>query len=253
MKLFGVFILLFVNSLTLAQDTERFKVGDTAFLQRKDPAKARLAYEEFKKHFEATPKDPEAAWRYSMACYFIGIRVEKDPQAKQKLYETGRDAALAGIEVNRECAPCHFWAAINRALYGNSVGIIKMLFSLNSIQDHLKRSIAADPKYAYGGAYRTLGLINQKVPGIFGGSNKRARENFEKAIEVAPDEALNYLFMVRLLIDEYEDPKTAMEYAQKAVKIPTPTPDRLECIDAIEELKYFVANGKLREGAGQPD
>ena len=45
------------------------------------------------------------------------------------------------------------WGAINTALYAETVGIMKMLFSLNIIKDQLKTSATLDPKIAHSGAY----------------------------------------------------------------------------------------------------
>src|SRR5205814_2104311 len=145
---------------------------------------------------QESPDDTEASWRLAMACYYLGQRVlETAPESdREKIYAEGRDAGEAAIRTaSSPCAPCEFWTAINMALYGQSVGVFKMLFSLNSIRKHLEASIAADPKYAFGGAQRLLGKIYESIPGILGGSNRKARDYYQEAVGVAPDEPLNYL------------------------------------------------------------
>jgi hypothetical protein len=232
----------------------RFEAADALFKERVDQEKMAQMVAAFEKLYNETPEDSEAIWRYAMGLYYRGIRIEKDPDKKAEIYEKARDIAKAGTKANPNCAPCHFWAAVNGSLYANSVGALKVLVSLEGIQKHLKASVEADPTYASGGAYRTLGLIQQKLPGIFGGSNDRAREYYDKAMSVAPDEPLNYLFMVRLLQDEFEDEKeVAMNYAKKGVAIGELPKDRIEGNDARKELQHYVENGVLREGAGTPD
>ena len=110
----------------------------------------------------------------------------KDSKEKARIFAQGRDAGLAAVALKPDCAECHFWASINMALYGDTVGVFKMLFSLQEIEEHLKQTLKLKPAYVNGGAYRLLGLIEQKLPGILGGSNSRARDYFEKAISIAP-------------------------------------------------------------------
>lgn len=221
----------------------RFDQGDAAFKKRGDQAQAKQALDEYRKLFTETPNDPEAGWRFAMACYFYGLRFMKDKKLKHEradLYKEGRDAGRAALKAKPECAPCHFWTAINMALYGDTVGILKTLFTLGEIKDHLKESLGIDPKYAYSGAYRLLGLIEQKLPGILGGSDDRAREYLEKAIATSPDEPLNYEFLAKLLEDEFDDPKTALEVAKKGLAVPPPSEERLESREALVTLKKLA-------------
>jgi len=47
-----------------------------------------------------------------------------------------------------------------------------------------------------------LALIQQKLPGILGGSNQLAQAYYKRAFEVAPKAPLNYLFFAKFLNDE---------------------------------------------------
>lgn len=220
--------------------------ADQAFRERRNPKRAREAFDLYQKLCEAKPDDPEPTWHLAMAHYFVGIRLTENVDERIEIYNKGQDLAKRSIKLANQrsvpCAPCHFWTAILMALYGKEVGIFKMIFTLNDVVKHAKESVKADPSYAFGGAYRLLGLIEQKLPGIFGGSNAEAKEYFEKAIEVAPDEPLNYLFLARLLVEEYNDMPKALEVATGALKKPFPAPDRIEAQDAWEDLKNFVTS-----------
>lgn len=221
-------------------ENPRYLAGDFAFKQRANPSRARLSLKLYRDGLAKYPKDSSAAWRVSMACYFVGLRLTHDNDQKKALFKEGQAAGEAAIQLSKNCAPCHFWTAINMALYGETVGVFKMLFTLGGIREHLKKSIEADPYYAYGGAYRLLGLIDQKLPGILGGNNDDAKSYFEKAISHAPHEPLNYLFLAKLLKDAYDDEKGALKMAQKGLSVPEPTPDRLEARDALKNLQEFV-------------
>lgn len=217
----------------------RFSAGDEAFRKRRDETQGREALKLFREYFAKNPTDSAAAWRVAMGCYFVGIRLTKDKDARKELYAEGRDAGFAGVKLDEKCAACHFWGAINMALYGDAVGPLKLLFQLGELKEHLNKVIELEPGYAFGGAYRLLGLIDQKLPGLFGGDNDRAREYFEKAIAIAPDEPLNYLFLARLLRDDLDKPTEAMELARRGLQVKPPGSDRLEALDALEDLKAF--------------
>jgi len=84
---------------------------------------------------------------------------------------------------------------------------------------------------------------------MFGGGKKRARKAIEKAIEVAPEEPLNYELLAYLLLEKYDDKKRALEVAHRGLQVPHPGPDYVESLDALEELqelvdRYAPANGQ---------
>jgi tetratricopeptide (TPR) repeat protein len=198
------------------------------------------ALKDYREIFQDDPKSELAAWRLSMACYFTGHRLTKEKEQQRTIFSEGRDAALSAITVNPSCAPCHFWVAVNMALYGEATGIFKAISSLGDIRDHLRESIKLDPKFGNGSAYRVMGVIDQKLPGIFGGSNARARENFEKALQVAPYEPLNYLAMIKLLRDEMGKEDEARMIARKAHALSKPDPDQIESQEALQEIREWL-------------
>ncbi|MBI3541936.1 MAG: hypothetical protein HY075_01495, partial [Deltaproteobacteria bacterium] len=186
------------------------------------------------------PTEAAAAWRLAMACYFVGFRLTPERDAKAELYSEGRAAAFIAAREHDKCAACHFWGAIDLALLGQAVGALKMLFALGELRDHLKLVNELDPRYAFGGAHRMLGMIEWKLPGILGGSNDRAREHFEKALAIAPDEPLNYLFLARMQAEDLDDHEGAASTARRGLDVPTPPDERLESLEALMDLKQLL-------------
>jgi hypothetical protein len=216
--------------------------GDEAFKKRNIAEKAKEALELYREAYQADPKNSEHGWRLAVACYFVGHRLTPNEKEQEKIFNEGQLAGKQASELDPKCAPCQFWTAINMALYGQAVGVVKMLFTLDEIQTRLKKVIALDPGYAGSGAYRLLGTIQWKLPGILGGSNKRAKENFEKAIETSPNETLNYLFLARLLRKEYpEEDAKAIELAKQGLAVDKSKLERVESFEALEDLRKFVA------------
>ncbi|MFH1369351.1 MAG: TRAP transporter TatT component family protein [Elusimicrobiota bacterium] len=218
--------------------------ADRLFLYRTDHAKALAALSRYREYYKEHPDDPEGAWRVSMACYYAGYEIYKSNSDKKILYAEGRDAGQVSLKINPESAPACFWTAVNMALYGQTAGVIKMLFTLGTVRGLLEKSSRIDPAYAYGGAFRILGKIDQELPGILGGSNERAKEYYEKAINVAPDEPMNYLFISELFQKAFADKKSALEAAEKGLSLPLPDITRHESRWGMGELKKIVSKLK---------
>jgi tetratricopeptide (TPR) repeat protein len=246
-----------VGLLTLIQPAwgadPRMAVGDQDYKARKIEARALDAVERYREVWESSGhRSVEAGWKLAMSCYFAGHRLIRDSDAKERIFREGADAGDEAAKLSPRCAPCQFWAAIDTALLGESVGVFKMISSLGGVKDRLKRVLEIDPSYAWGGAYRLLGMIEQKLPGILGGDNDRAKDYFEKAIHAAPDEPLNYLFMARLMAKEFDNPNEAEAYALKGLQAVPKDPARVESFEALNDLKAFLTN--LKESRRQePD
>lgn len=232
-----LFYFLLLSATALAMP-DKLSIADEAYRTRGIEAKARLALETYRDLYRKNPKDVGIAWRLSMALHFVGNRYEKPTTpAKKAMFEEGIEVGNQSLALKEDCAPCHFWTGINTALLGQELGAFRALFLLSTIKRHMERTIEIDPAYAYGGASRVMAVIYQKLPGILGGSNRRSRENFESAIQHAPEEPMNYLGLARLLADDFDDIPAAKQQVEKGLKVPKPAPERLEAIEAIEELK----------------
>lgn len=234
--IFGT-VLAYATPLHRQSSPLRYRASDDAFRSRKDAAQAQAALTGYRRLAAEHPQDAEAHWRVSMACHFVGLRFAETSDAKLGLFAEGREAGRRAVALSPRCAACHFWTAINMALYGNEKGAFKMLFSLKQILDHLKLSTEADPTYAYSGAYRLLGLIYQKLPGILGGDNDEARRLFARSIATSPEEPMNYLFLAKLLLEEESDDRAIAEIVDKGLEVPPPSADRLESLEALVELR----------------
>ncbi|MHB9155630.1 MAG: hypothetical protein ACYC5N_08050 [Endomicrobiales bacterium] len=234
---------LFTGSAAAADKpaAERFTEADAAFLNRGDRAAAYNALKLYGEFYAQAPDDFESAWRYSMACYFVGFNYTRERAEKIRLFGAGRDAGLKALQLSPGSAEGHFWAAVNMALYGETAGVFKMLFTLGTVRGHLAKSAEREPGYAYGGAFRVLGKIEESLPGILGGSRDAAMTYYDKAIASVPDEPLNYLFKAKLLADGYGNRQEALGVALRGLDKPVPDPSRYESLQALIILRDFTA------------
>jgi hypothetical protein len=239
-----IFVLTaFGTSVSASIPKSPIQLADEDFRNRGEPLRARKALASYRELAKSAAQDnPEPHWKHAMACYFVGLRLTDDSDEKATFFAEGRDAGLKAISIQpTNCAACQFWTAINMALLGQTLGVMKSLFTLSEVKEHLRSSIQADPHFANSGAYRVMGLIEQNVPGLFGGSDDRAEEDFEKAVELSPGEPLNYLILARFLDERRHDTERAKKVARAGSEITGLPPDRLEGREALHDLDELLA------------
>jgi len=61
--------------------------------------------------------------------------------------------------------------------------------------------IKINPAYQNGGAYLVLGRMDFELPGLMGGSNKRAIQEYEQGLKVAPSNQLIKAYLAESYID----------------------------------------------------
>ena len=223
----------------------RFAEADQAYLERADSARAVFANERYEALYRADPEDWQAAWRLAMTCYFLGNRVATDKSEKEAFFVRGRDVALEATKLKPDCAPCHLLVGVNMALYAESVGVVKMIFTLRPIRRHLRRSLELDPAFAEGAAARTLGTIDQAVPFFLGGSSRRAQEYYQQALDIDPTEPLNYLFYAYFR-ESRQELRAALDLAKRGLDQPRPGLERLESRDGWDRLERLEAKLKKK-------
>jgi tetratricopeptide (TPR) repeat protein len=111
--------------------------------------------------------------------------------------------------------------AIILSTYAEAKGSLDALSLVKSARDAALAAAKIDEKADDAGAYTVLGVLYYKVPGwpIGFGNNRRARENLDRALALAPDAIDANYFYGDFLIDQGEKAK-ARGFLEKALKAP---------------------------------
>ena len=172
---------------------------DVLYAAREDLGKAREAAAIWASRLQANPRDFEAAWKLARARYWLGGRA---PQAEQKgLLEAGIAAGRAAVALEPNRPEGHFWIAANMGALAESFGMRQGLKYRGDIKDELLLVLKIDPAFQHGSADRALGRWFFKVPGLFGGSNKKSEEHLRKSLTYNPDSSSSHFFLAETLID----------------------------------------------------
>jgi tetratricopeptide (TPR) repeat protein len=172
---------------------------DALYASRDDPAKARAAATIWADRLTKNPKDFESAWKLARARYWLGRHA---PEAERKnVLEAGIAAGRSAVAIEPNRPEGHFWIAANMGALAESFGMRQGLKYRGDIKDELLTVLKLDPAFQQGSADRALGRWYFKVPGLFGGSNKKSEEHLRKSLTYNPNSAASHFFLAETLID----------------------------------------------------
>jgi tetratricopeptide (TPR) repeat protein len=212
------------------------QVPDQLYAQREDLAKAREAAGIWADRLAQHPQDFESGWKLARARYWLGGHA---PDAeRKKFYEDGIAAARTAAALEPEKPEGHFWLAANMGALAESFGLRQGLKYRGDIKKELETVLRIDPGFLQGSADRALGRWYNKVPGLFGGSNKQSEEHLRKALTYNPQSTATLYFLAETLQDEGKkaEAKTMLERVLAAPLDPDWTPEDREFKAKAEKL-----------------
>jgi uncharacterized membrane protein len=178
---------------------------DALYKQRENIPMAQRAEQIWADRLARDPKDFESAWKLARARYWLGGHAdEKDRKA---CLESGIAAGRTAIGLAPNKPEGHFWVAANMGALAESFGMRQGLKYRGDIKDELERVSRLDPAYQQGSADRALGRWYFKVPGLFGGSNKKSEEHLRESLTYDPNSAASLYFLAETLLDEGKKPE----------------------------------------------
>jgi tetratricopeptide (TPR) repeat protein len=190
---------------------------DALYAKREDIASARGASAIWQSRLQQNPKDFESAWKLARSRYWLGGHT---PEAEQKaLLESGIAAARAAIALESNRPEGHMWLAANMGALAESFGLRQGLKYRGAIKDELLTVLRIDPAFQQGSADRALGRWYFKVPGLFGGSNRKSEEHLRRSLVYAPNSTITHYFLAETLLDEGKKEEARAEL-QKVLDAP---------------------------------
>ena len=195
--------------------------ADALYANRADLAVARRAADLWAQQLQREPKNFEAAWKVARARYWLGTHV---PQPERKGFlEAGIDASRTAIALAPNRPEGHFWKAANMGSLAESFGLRQGLKYRGEIKDALLVVLQVDPAFQHGSADRALGRWYYKVPGLFGGSRKKAEEHLRRSLTYQPASIASRYFLAETLL-AMDRRIEAIAELQKVIDL-TPDPD----------------------------
>jgi len=149
---------------------------------------------------EEAAGDYEAAWRLGRALFFLGQEAGGGVEAR--VHHT-RGARACERAARREPGrvEAHFWLGVNLALLAQNEKPLAAARHAWRARRSLSRAARLDAAYHAAGPLRVLARLQHKLPRLLGGGARRARANFERAVELAPANTVTRLYFAEMLLE----------------------------------------------------
>jgi hypothetical protein len=172
---------------------------DALYAGREDLASARQAATIWQTRLQQNPKDFESAWKLARSRYWLGSHA---PAGERRAFlEQGIAAARTAAAIEPDKPEGHFWLAANMGTLAESFGLRQGLKYRGEIKNELLTVLKLDPAFQQGSADRALGRWYFKVPGLFGGSNRKSEEHLRRSLTYNPSSSASLYFLAETLID----------------------------------------------------
>ena len=178
---------------------------DALYRQRESLASAQQAEAIWAARLSRDANDFESAWKLARARYWLGGHA--DEKARKAYLEAGIAAGRAAVAAQPNKPDGHFWIAANMGALAESFGLRQGLKYRGDIKDELETVLRLDPAYLQGSADRALGRWYFKVPGMFGGSDKKSEEHLRKSLTYNPNSHSSLYFLAETLIELKRKPE----------------------------------------------
>lgn len=143
----------------------------------------------------------EAQLRLARALFFLGQQADSK-NAKRQLHAAAIGAGERAARLNPERVEGHFWLGVNLALFAEASGGIKAARAVLRARSTLRRAVAISAEYHGAGPLRVLARLEHKAPWFLGGSRKRSRQYFDRALALAPSNTVTLIYAAELAIDD---------------------------------------------------
>ena len=191
---------------------------DTLYRDRETLSSAKRATDIWAARLAANPRDFASAWHLAQGRYWLGTNGLPEPERRGAL-EAGIAAARTAIALDAARPEGHFWLAANMGALAESFGLRQGIKYRGQVRDALEMTLKLNPAFLDGSADRALGRWYYKVPGLFGGSNKKSEEHLRKALTYNPNSIISHIFLAETLADMGRKDEARKE-AQAALDAP---------------------------------
>lgn len=140
----------------------------------------------------------DAAWKLARAQYWLGTHGPE--RERRAALERGVKAGEQAVALQAGRPEGHFWLAANMGALAESFGLTQGIKYRGRIKDELTKVREMDPSWQQGSADRALGMWYFKVPGLFGGSRKKAEEHLRQALTYNPRSTATLYFLAEVLL-----------------------------------------------------
>jgi tetratricopeptide (TPR) repeat protein len=241
---FSILMAVAIGLAPVVAPANEIARGDSAWASRAEgeragraqPERIRDAVAFYESSLSARPESIEARWKLLRALHFAGDFAPLGERARRRSFERAREVSEQGLELladrlgsrvrldelaaesirsrlvaseipPSDVARLYFWSAIGWGAWSRTVGLMSAVREgvANRLHRYILITVALEPEYDGGGAFRLLGRLHAelpRVPFVSGwGDRNQAIPLIERAYALAPANPGNRLLLALTLLD----------------------------------------------------
>jgi len=243
------------------------------------PGPIREAVRSYEDALSARPESLEARWKLLRALHFGGDFAARGEEESSRIFDRAREVSEEGLDLlanrvgsrvrlgemdpgeiqnrlaaadvsQRDVARLYFWSAINWGAWSRNFGLLRSVRQgvANRIHRYALITVALEPEYDEGGAFRLLGRLHASLPRVPFVSGWVDRQQsiplLERAFAIAPANPGNRLLLALTLLDLAPERSSEALELLKQVEMLTPrTSMRIEDLAMRREARERLSQG----------
>jgi tetratricopeptide (TPR) repeat protein len=287
----GVFLASLFAFYSLAAHADEIARGDAAWARRAEgeregrplPGPILEAVRSYESALSTRPESVEARWKLLRALLFAGDFAAPGEEESRRIFDRTREVSEKGLDLlangvgsrvrleettpeeirnrlaaadvpERDVARLYFWSAINWGAWSRNAGLLSAVRQgvANRIHRYTLVTIALEPEYDEGGAFRLLGRLHAELPRVPFVSGWVDREKsiplLERAYAIAPANPGNRLLLALTLLDLAPERSSEALDLLKEVEGLTPRPFmRIEDLAMRMEARDRLTTARVGE------
>lgn len=217
----------FANGGLGSKESNILKIeGKRLWGNRVEESTLQEALSKFELALAGNPTDLETLTYLTRGHYLLGDLHLTNKDLKKRSFEKARDFGEQGLKLNEaykqladkdiekaleklteKDVAIAFWTAAALGKWAKLNGILSSMKYKNQILATIKQVEKMRPNFYYGAVPRYWGGFYALAPGIAGGSMKKSKENFKKAMEVAPEYLGTKVLYAEVYLTEKDEKK----------------------------------------------
>jgi tetratricopeptide (TPR) repeat protein len=280
-RLSGVVLASLFGFYSQVAHADEIARGDAAWARRAEgeregrplPGPIREAVSSYEDALSARPESLEARWKLLRALHFAGHFAARGEEESGRIFDHAREVSDQGLDLlaggvgsgvrldemdpeeirnrlaaadvsQRDVARLYFWSAINWGAWSRRAGLLSAVRQgvANRIHRYALITVALEPEYDEGGAFRLLGRLHAelpRVPFVSGWVDRqRSIPLLERAFAIAPANPGNRLLLALTLLDlAPERSSEALELLKQVERLTPRTSMRIEDLAMRREAR----------------
>ena len=179
--------------------------------------RAQTNFVEAQKKFFANTNDAKIAWEFGRACFDLADCATNNAQ-KAEIAEQGIRVCRQAVALDPKSAPAHLYLGMNIGQFADTKRNLAALKMVKEMEHEFQFAHDLDEHFDFAGPDRNLGLLYLQSPAIISvGSRSKAKQNLQRAAQLAPEYPENRLNLVEAYLkwNEHEAARREFDALEK--------------------------------------